>query len=63
MNNPSVVVEEFKPVVKNTLRGFVRVRMPSGMIFQSFASMETRDRFSASIIEALRTSHPEVVMS
>ncbi len=28
-----VVVEEFKPMMRNSLRGFARVRMPSGMIF------------------------------
>jgi hypothetical protein len=27
-----VIIEEFKPVAKNTLRGFVRVQLPSGMI-------------------------------
>jgi hypothetical protein len=31
-NSPAVTVEEFRPVVRNSLRGFVRVRLPSGMI-------------------------------
>jgi hypothetical protein len=26
------VIEDFRPLTKNTLRGFVRVRFPSGMI-------------------------------
>ena|ERR1700722_12579493 len=28
-----VVIEEFRPIIRNTLRGFARVRMPSGVIF------------------------------
>jgi hypothetical protein len=28
-----IVIEEFKPVTRNSLRGFARVRMPSGVIF------------------------------
>jgi len=31
------IVEEFTPVVRSTLRGFARVRMPSGMIFHDVA--------------------------
>ena len=28
-----VVIEDWKPMQRNTLRGFGRVRMPSGMVF------------------------------
>lgn len=31
------IVEEFVPVVRNTLRGFCRVRMPSGMVLHDVA--------------------------
>jgi hypothetical protein len=31
------IVEEFAPVVRNTLRGFCRVRMPSGMVLHDVA--------------------------
>lgn len=31
MNAPEIL--DFKPVVKNTLRGFATVKLPSGMIF------------------------------
>jgi hypothetical protein len=34
---PAFVVEEFSSVTRNTLRGFVRVRMPSGMIISDVA--------------------------
>jgi hypothetical protein len=27
-----VVIEEFRPVLKNSLRGFCRVRLPSGLV-------------------------------
>ena len=30
---PSTTIEEFKPFLKNSLIGFVRVRMPSGVIY------------------------------
>jgi hypothetical protein len=33
----AVVIEEFTPVIKNTLRGFARVRMPSGVVFHDVA--------------------------
>lgn len=36
-----VVVEEFKAVTRNSLRGFARVRMPSGMIFHDVGIYET----------------------
>jgi hypothetical protein len=29
----TVIIEEFKPLRRNSLRGFVRVRMPSGVTF------------------------------
>jgi hypothetical protein len=36
-----VVIEEFKAVARNSLRGFTRVRMPSGMIFHDVGIYET----------------------
>jgi hypothetical protein len=33
----SFVIEEFSVVPKNTLRGFARIRMPSGMIIADVA--------------------------
>lgn len=33
----SFVVDEWTPVVRNTLRGFCRVRTPSGLIFHDVA--------------------------
>jgi hypothetical protein len=36
-----VVVEEFKAVTRNSLRGFARVRMPSGMVFHDVGIYET----------------------
>jgi hypothetical protein len=35
-----IVIQEWAPVEKNTLRGFVRARMPSGVIFHDCASTE-----------------------
>jgi hypothetical protein len=32
-----IVIQEWAPVEKNTLRGFVRARMPSGVIFHDCA--------------------------
>jgi hypothetical protein len=32
-----IVIEEFKPIERNTLRGFARVRMPSGMVLHDVA--------------------------
>jgi hypothetical protein len=96
------VVEEFVPVVRNTLRGFARVRMPSGMVLHDvavhqdngtawaspaskpmigrdgtairdasgkvkytrlvgFTSRQLGDRFSASVIAALRARYPEAL--
>ena len=31
------IIEDFQPIVRNTLRGFARVRVPSGMIFHDVA--------------------------
>jgi hypothetical protein len=31
------VIEEFAPVIRNTLRGFARVRTPSGMVLHDVA--------------------------
>ena len=34
MMTPSIVIiEEFRPLLKNTLIGFARVKMPSGLVF------------------------------
>lgn len=96
------IIEEFVPVARNTLRGFARVRMPSGMIIADvaihvrdgrawasppskpmldrsgvqmkgndgkpqwvqlilFTSRELRDRFSDSVVAALRQSHPDAL--
>lgn len=37
MSAHSIVIEEFVAVEKNTLRGFARVRMPSGMVLHDVA--------------------------
>jgi hypothetical protein len=98
----TIIIEDFVPVARNTLRGFARVRMPSGMVLHdvaihqkgeaawanpsskpqldrngqqmkdaagkamwapivSFGSRELRDKFSASVIDALRASYPDVL--
>jgi hypothetical protein len=36
----AVVVEDVKPLTRNTLRGFARVRMPSGLIFHDVSIHE-----------------------
>ena len=102
MTPPPFVIEDFVKVERNTLRGFAKVRTPSGIIFHdvaihrqadaawaspaskplldrtgqhmrdaagksqwvpivSFTSKELRDKFSAAVIDALRTSHPDVL--
>lgn len=38
----AVVVEAFQPRVSNTLRGFARVRMPSGLVFHD-VSIHSKD--------------------
>ena len=35
-----IVIEDWTPVVRNTLRGFTRARMPSGVIFHDCAVHE-----------------------
>ncbi len=35
-----IVIEEFRAVARNSLRGFARVRMPSGVIFHDVAIHE-----------------------
>jgi hypothetical protein len=97
-----VQIIDWKPLRKNSLLGFAKVELPSGMIiadvtilngergpwasppskpmidrdgvamkdqktgklryspFIEFTSRELRDRWSASIIEAMRAAHPEV---
>ncbi len=40
----SGVIEEFKPLVRNTLRGFCRVRLPSGMVLHDCAVHEKEGR-------------------
>jgi hypothetical protein len=98
----TVTIEEFLAVERNTLRGFCRVRLPSGLIIHdvaihqkngsawasppskamltrdgqqmknnegkplwlptvTFASRETRDKFSDAVPTALRLVHPEVL--
>jgi hypothetical protein len=42
------VVEEFAPVTRNTLRGFARIRMPSGMIVADVAIHQRDGRAWAS---------------
>jgi hypothetical protein len=44
----SVVVEEFKPVVKNTLRGFARVRFASGLVMHEVSLHISNGRVWAS---------------
>jgi hypothetical protein len=39
---PTLIVEDWKPVGRNTLLGFCRVRLPSGMILHDVA-VHTRD--------------------
>ena len=99
----AVAIEAFRPHRQHTLRGFARVRFPSGLILDEisvhtapsgkawaipparpqldaegralrdergkvkyspligFADLETRGRWSAQIIEALRQSHPRAL--
>lgn len=102
MTAPGIVIEDFTAVTKNTLVGFCRVRLGSGLILHdvaihqrngtawaspaskamlnrdgqqmkdasgkplwspvvTFASRDLRDKFSRSVIEALRESHPGVL--
>jgi hypothetical protein len=37
MSNPPFVIEDFVRVERNTLRGFAKVRIPSGIIFHDVA--------------------------
>ena len=101
MSRPPII-EEFIPVIRNTLRGFARARMPSGTIFHdigihqqgaaawasppsrarldrdqrqmkdaagkllwlpvvTFETRELRDRFSSSIVEAVRAAYPRAL--
>jgi hypothetical protein len=46
--NSGIVVEEFKAVTRNSLRGFARVRMPSGMIFHEVVVHHSGDTWWAS---------------
>ncbi len=98
-----VIIEDFRMMAKNTLRGFVRVRLPSGMVLHdvaihvredrqwaspagrpaigkegaqirdtagkpmfnptvSFVDKTTADKFSKTVLDALRTSHPEALV-
>lgn len=40
---PAVIVEEFTAIARNTLRGFARIRMPSGLIFHDVAIHQKGD--------------------
>ena len=42
------VVEEFTPMPRNTLRGFVTVRTPSGLVFHDVAIHHKNESFWAS---------------
>jgi hypothetical protein len=42
------VIETFEPVVRNTLRGFARVRMPSGMVLHDVSVHRKNDATWAS---------------
>jgi hypothetical protein len=98
----SIIIEEFVPVPRNSLRGFARVRLPSGLVLHdvsihvkgdsswvapsskpmiardgpvikgpdgkikyspvvSFATKELRDKFSASVIAAMRAHRPDML--
>lgn len=48
MTAQPVVIEEFKPMQRNSLLGFARVRMPSGMIFHDTTINLTAGRYWAS---------------
>ena len=49
MTTPSIVlIEEFKPFPKNSLIGFVRVRMPSGVIYHDVSIHKQGDSAWAS---------------
>lgn len=102
MTTPLITISDWKPIERNSLRGFCTVCLPSGMILHdvaihvsngswwaspaskpqlnregqamkddmgkikyqpiiSFESKATRDRFSTSVIDALRLARPEVV--
>jgi hypothetical protein len=45
---PSITIEEFKPFLKNSLIGFVRVRMPSGVIYHDVSIHKQGDSAWAS---------------
>jgi hypothetical protein len=44
---PPVIVEDWKPVGRNTLLGFCRVRLPSGMILSDVAVHTKNGKFWA----------------
>jgi hypothetical protein len=44
---PPVIVEDWKPVGRNTLLGFCRVRLPSGMILHDVAVHMSHGKFWA----------------
>jgi DNA-binding cell septation regulator SpoVG len=97
-------IRDFRPLRKNSLLGFAKVELPSGMVIADvtilsglngpwasppskpmvgsdgialkdangklrympiieFTSKEIRNRFSTSVIEALRVAHPEALAS
>jgi hypothetical protein len=98
----AVKILDWRPLRKNSLLGFAKVELPSGMVISDvtiltsergpwasppskpmldregvamkddkgklryspiieFASREIRDRWSAAVIEAMRTAHPEAL--
>ncbi|WP_114910734.1 hypothetical protein [Acidibrevibacterium fodinaquatile] len=102
MSSREIVVSDWKPLRRGTLRGFVTVSMPSGMIVREvsigqshgrawamppskpmidrngcvmlddagrrryspvieFISKSVRDRWSSSVVDALREAHPEAL--
>jgi hypothetical protein len=48
MSEPGFVIEEFTSVIRNTLRGFARVRTPSGMLLFDVAIHQKNGRAWAS---------------
>jgi hypothetical protein len=53
MSGTAVVIEEFASVAKNTLVGFARVRLPSGMILHDVSvSPEGRKRMGLATVQA-----------
>jgi len=56
------VVEEFTAVVRNTLRGFARVRLPSGMVLHDVAVHEKDGHAWASTASKARLARDGAVI-